>query len=133
MTQKNIEIMGIIVDKMVNGKTLADALKDVYEKRRISLPYNDDMLAVSVRNLHMSSRTTNALMRAHLVTLGEVVRFCNQQKITDVKSLGISGGTELFEAILNYMWAEMTEDEQMDFLIDVVEINSANLRFEIEL
>jgi DNA-directed RNA polymerase alpha subunit len=131
MTLRNIEIMDIIVNKMVEGKTLADALSDVYTKRRVAIPYNDDMLAISVRNLHMSSRTTNALMRAHLVTLGEVVRLCNQQKITDVKAMGTSGGTELFESVLNYLWEEMTEDEKMSFLIDVVERNESYIRPEI--
>ena len=133
MTQRNIEIMNIIVDKMVRGKTLSEALKDVYTKRSVSIPYDDDMLTVSVRNLHMSSRTTNALMRSHLVTLGEVVNLCNQQKITDVKAMGVSGGTELFESILNYLWGEMTEDEQLNFLIDIVAKNSKHIRKEIEL
>lgn len=131
MTQRNIDVMDIIVNKMVEGKTLADALSDVYTKRRVAIPYNDDMLAVSVRDLHMSSRTTNALMRAHLVTLGEAVKFCNQQKITDVKAMGTTGGTELFESILNYLWEEMTEDEKMSFLIDVVERNESCIRPEI--
>lgn len=133
MTQKNIEIMDIIVSKMASGKSLTDALKDVYTKRRVSISYNEDMMTVSIYNLRMSSRVTNALMRAHLTTLGEVIEFCDQQKITNVKTLGVNGGTEVFEAILNYLWTEMTEDEQMDFLIDVVERNDKNLRSEIAL
>lgn len=131
MTQKNIDIMDIIVDRIAEGKKLSEALKTVYVKRSVQIPNFDSMLDKDVRELKMSMRTTNALMRAKLDTIGKVAEFCNCQKITDAKSVGVSMGTELFETILDWCWRHMTTREKTAFLIDTVERNSENIRAEL--
>ena len=40
MTQKNIDIMDLIVNKMANGDRLSKALGDVYYKRNVLVPYD---------------------------------------------------------------------------------------------
>lgn len=128
MTQKNIDVMDIIVSKMVEGDTLSKALSRVYNKRNVAIPYSEDNLKTSVMNLGMSGRTTNTLMRARLRTIGDVVEFCKAQKITDIPSLGKNSGVELFESILDYCWEHMGKKERVSFLIDTVERNSGNIR-----
>lgn len=131
MTQRNIDIMDVIVDKMATGKTISDALKDVYVKRNIAIPFNDDDLNIGIDKLGMSRRTEFALMRGKMLTLLDMVKYCETQKITTVNLLGNNAGTEAFEAILNYLWSQMTKSERVAFLIDTIERNMENLRAEL--
>lgn len=131
MTERNVEIMEIIVDKLAEGAKLSKALKDVYKVRNVHIPFNDKTFDVSVMELKMSTRTTNALMRAGHRTLGDAIKFCQRNKITDIANLGKQSGVELFETILDYSWEHMTKDAQVAFLIDTVERNSNNIYEEI--
>ena len=130
MTQKNIDIMDTIVNELGYGKKISKALATVYTKRNIVVPFTEDMLKVLVANLGFSGRTTNALLRAKLFTLNDVVEFAQQNKITTIKNFGINSGVEVFEAILDICWDNMTEKSKIDFLIDTVERNSHNIRDE---
>ena len=127
MTQKNIDIMDIIVNELAAGKTISDALKTVYSKRNVVIPYNEELLSAGVEKLGMSLRTTNALRRSKINTLMDVVNYCQKQKITTVKTFGHNSGIELFETILNYLWDRMSLKERTDFLVDTVERNEGNL------
>lgn len=131
MTQKNIYVMDVIVDKMADGTKLSKALEQVYNKRRVYIPYKEEIFNVLVLDLDMSNRTANGLMRARLKTLADVICFCQDKKITDVATLGKSSGTEVLETILDYCWDNMSEKEKVAFLIDTVERNSKYIRVEI--
>jgi DNA-directed RNA polymerase alpha subunit len=131
MTQKNIDVMDIIVSKMAEGVSLSKALKLVYNQRNVCIPYNDSDFDVSVMDLGLSIRATNALIRTKLRTLGSVIEFCNENKITDIINLGKNSGIEIFEAILDYRWSHMSQNERTSFLIDTVERNQDYIREEI--
>ena len=127
MTQRNIDVMNIIVDKMVSGAKLSEALESVYSKRNICIPYDEADFDVSVLDLGVSTRASNSLMRAKLKTLNDVIKFCNEHKITEILNLGKNSGTEIFEAILNYRWVHMSKNERVNFLIDIVERNQDHI------
>ncbi len=131
MTQRNIDVMDIIVSKMAEGDKFSKALQRVYTKRNVVIPYNEESFRVSLMELGASSRVTNALLRARLRTVGDVVEFCKEHKITDVVNLGRNSGIEIFEAILDYCWDHMSQDERVSFLIDTVERNGEYIREEI--
>lgn len=133
MTQKNIDIMDLIVTKMANGANLSKALEEVYTRRTVRIPYKEEYFNELIVEFGLSRRSTNALLRAKLRTIGDVVKFCNEKKITDVANLGKTSGIEVFEAILDHCWNEMSKDEKTYFLIDTVERNSRHIRAEIEL
>lgn len=130
MTQRNIDIMDIIVSSMVEGKTLSEALKQVYVKRKVRIPYDEKNEDVPITSLKMSNRTTNALMRNNVRTMQEVIKFCKNHKITELKAFGVGSGIEVFETILDYYWDHMDNDKRTVFLIDTVERNSSNIRVE---
>lgn len=131
MTQKNIEIMDRIVREMAAGRTFSEALKDVYVKRNVTIPYHEEDLNVSVDKLGMSKRTTYALMRGRMLTLAEVVNYCEKQKITTVRLLGVGAGIEIFETILNYLWSKMDNQRRTEFLIETIIRNEGNIRKDL--
>ena len=89
------------------------------------------MFDVGIDVLGLSNRTSNALMRASLFTVKEVINFILEEGIRKVRNLGVSSGVELFEAILDYSWANMTKKDRVSFLIDAVERNQNYIREEI--
>ena len=82
MTQKNIDTMDLIVSKMAHGKTLSKALHEVYTKRNVVIPYREEWLGCKLTSLKMSMRTTQALLRNKMETIGDVVNYTNEYKIT---------------------------------------------------
>lgn len=131
MTQRNIDVMSTIVDKIADGEKLSKALESVYNKRNVCIPYKEKYCEELVIEFGLSRRATNALLRVKLRTIGDVIEFCKTKKITDISGLGIGSGIEVFESILDYCWACMSKDERTYFLIDTVERNSENIREEI--
>lgn len=127
MTNTNIEIMDRIIDSLAAGKKFSHALSEVYNKRNVVIPFNEEMFNVSLLNLHMSNRTTNALMRAKLRTLNDVLIYNQTRNIMTVKNFAKSGAIELMETIVDYAWNKMNPKERAEFLIDVVERNSENI------
>jgi hypothetical protein len=125
--------MDIIVTKIANGASFSKALEYVYAKRTVRIPYNEKYGEELVIEFGLSRRSTNALLRAKLRTIGDVIDFCKEKKITEISGLGVGSGIEVFESILDYCWGKMSNDERTYFLIDVVENNSDYIRPEIEI
>lgn len=128
MKQEHIETMNTIVDLVVGGKKISQALEDVYEKRCVVLPFMEDIMDDPIENLRMTGRTYNALMRAKMRNIGDVIRFSDGGDFSRIRNFGRLSGIELFESILNYCWARMDVDQQTNFLIDAVVRNEENLR-----
>lgn len=117
-----------IINELATGKGLSKALSAVYSKRKVSIPYNTELFDVDVRELGMSNRTTNALMRTKLTTINKLLAFIEEHKLTDIRNLGVTSAEELMETILDYAWDNMTTSEKADFLIDIVVRNERYLK-----
>ena len=133
MTQRNIEAMDIIVTKMAEGMTLSKALEKVYTKRVVQIPYKEEYFDELITDFGMSRRSTNALLRGRMRKISDVIKHCNEKKITDIAGLGVGSGIEVMETILDHCWNNMSQDEKTNFLINTVERNSKYIRAEIEL
>lgn len=128
MTQRNVDAMDLIVNKMANGTKLSNALKCVYSTRNVCIPYKEEYRDVLLIDFGLSNRSTNALLRARMRRLGDVIDFCSTNKITSITGVGKDSGTEIFETILDYCWDKMDGNERESFLIDTVERNSSYIR-----
>ena len=140
MTQTNINTMDLIVSKMAHGKTLSQAMHEVYTKRNVCIPYHEEWLNCEIKSLNMTMRTTSALLRNKMQTINDVVNYTNdvvnetkKRSITNLQTFGRVSAMELFESILDHCWKQMSQDEKTDFLIKTVERNINNVRAEIEL
>lgn len=131
MTQRNVDAMNVVVDKIANGAKLSNALKCVYNTRNICIPYKEEYNDVSLTDLGLSTRSINALLRARMRKLGDLIDFCNINKITNISGVGKDSGTEIFENILDYCWDKMDGDERESFLIDTVERNSGYIHADV--
>ncbi len=128
MNNTNIAVMDIIVDYLGHGYSLSDALKMVYTKRHIAMPFKPEHLDYQVADLQMSNRTTLALRRNGLHTVEAVIKAGHNGEIKDIRNLGKKSAIELYETLLNYFWERLTITEKTDFLIDTVIRNSEYLK-----
>lgn len=128
MTDRNIEIMDRIVEEMAAGVKLSKALELVYTKRNVAIPYCEGMFDTPVLSSGLPQRITNALMRARLKSIDEVVKFAEKHRLTEVQNFGKSSCMELMEYMLDAAWEKMDKDERVVFLIDIVERNEDNIR-----
>ena len=128
MTQRNIDTMDIIVGMLADGRKISRALYYVYTKRNLAIPFNEDILDVHISKLGITQRAINTLLRGHISTLRDIINYCSEQKITNIKHLGRASGIEIFERILDYCWDNMDNDTRTRFLIDTVERNSQHLK-----
>jgi DNA-directed RNA polymerase alpha subunit len=128
MTQRNIDVMDIIVNKMVEGEKLSKALEYVYTKRKVAIPFNDEDFDVGLDTLKMTMRTTNALRAVGAYTINDVIEVHQRISLKNIRNLGRKSGIELLETILDYCWDRMDNNERTLFLIDTVERNSDNIR-----
>jgi hypothetical protein len=128
MTATNVNAMRTIINELEAGKTISDALKIVYTKRNVCIPYVDEVFNVDVRELGMSGRVTNTLLRNHITTINEAIKINEQTPIKGMRGIATGLCTEFFETILNYSFDCMSADVKAMFLIDVVERNRIYLR-----
>lgn len=131
MTQRNIDVMDVIVSKMAEGAKLSEAMQFVYNKRSVAIPFRDETFDVSLDILNMSNRTVNALMRAKTRTIHDVLDMYGGNKFDKIRNFGRLSQIELLESILDYCWSKMDNDERVNFLIDIVERNQNYIREEI--
>lgn len=124
MTQKNIDIMNLIIKTLEEGKTIAQTIRLIFKNPSVAIPFSNNMLDTSVTELEISVRTHNALLRNHIYTISDVIEFNKRNGITKAKGLGKGSAIDLFESILNWCWMQMTNDERMNFLIDTIERNN---------
>ena len=132
MTQKNIDAMNRIVDELTSGKKLSEALKYVYSKRYVEIPFNDIDFDIDVKELELPLRVENALLRSGLWNVDAVVKYAETNSVKNIRNMGVSSCVALFETILDYMWGHMSNKERTAFLIATVENNEDNLIYIAE-
>lgn len=130
MTQLNINVMDMIVDNLAAGMTISKALEAVYNKRKVAIPYDDKFADVSIDDLGVSKPTGNALKRECMRTVRDIVNFAEAKGIKNVRNMGVAKCTETMEALLNYAWNHMDNNQRTKFLLSTVERNESHINYE---
>jgi DNA-directed RNA polymerase alpha subunit len=121
--------MDMVVNGLAEGKSFSEALRAVYVKRRVHLPMGADMLDASITSLRLSNRTMNAIRRAHVQTIRDLMdRVEDGYGLDKIKNFGEQSQRETKAALLDYAWNHMSQREKDDFLIDTVARNIDNVR-----
>ena len=128
MTQKDIDVMDLLVSKIAEGAKLSKALKLMYKKRNVAIPFSEEMFNVDLNSLGLSARTMNALAFVGAKTINDVIVVNDDITFEKIRNFGRISQIELFEAILDYSWEHMTKKERAAFLIDTVDRNSHYLK-----
>lgn len=131
MTQKNIDIMDKIADELVNGKNISEALKTVYRKRNVGIPFSSKTFDIPVEDTGISVKSINALRKKGLKTVNDVITFASNDSLKNIPNFGHGSARRLLEFMLNIAWNKMSAEERVEFLMDTVERNEENVHIEL--
>lgn len=103
---------------------LVETLFAVYGNNiKTSIAYSKRACETSIDEITFSVRSSNALKRTGLMTVGDVIDAIADERLLQVRNLGRKSYNEIKTRILKYGYDQLTEREKMAFFVDLVEKN----------
>ena len=90
---------------------------------QIEVGYTQRVCDTEVKDLDISVRSYNALMRAGCKTIGQAITAINENKLPAVRNLGVKSIAEIRRLILEYGYAQASERRKKEFLHNLVRVN----------
>ena len=90
---------------------------------QIELGYTQKLCNTEVKNLDLSVRSYNALMRAGCHTVGQAITAINENSLPEVRNLGIKSIAEIRRLILEYGYSQLSDYRKKEFLDNLVKMN----------
>lgn len=116
-------------------KTLIDAQKEyglvetlhkVFGKNiKVSVGFSQSACDASIEELVLSVRSYNALRRASVTTLGDLIERLNEGGLKSIRNLGEKSFSEIQTKMLVYGVERLNEKERYEFFSHLVENNTA--------
>lgn len=129
MKQQNINVLHGIIAELENGAPISKALSVYYTKRKVIIPIKTETYGCYIDELELTTRTSNALKRARIMTFGDLLDYVeNGNQLKTIKSFGATSIKTFYEQILDYHFELLNADEKVKFLITFVEDNENFLK-----
>ena len=111
--------------KSANENGLIITLSEVFGKNiKISVPFSQRACETSIDELDFSVRASNAMKRAGIFTIGEVIDLIASEDLTRIRNLGKKTVNEIKTRILLFGYDKLTEQEKKRFFYEVTVKNS---------
>lgn len=106
---------------------LVEALRRVFEKNiKIKIGYSIRDCNDSIEDLALSVRSYNALRRANIITIGDLIERLNEGGLKTVRNLGSKSFSEIQTKIMVYGFEQLSEKEKLEFFYYLVENNTVH-------
>ena len=129
MKQQNINVLHGIIAELENGAPISKALSVYYTKRKVIIPIKEITHDIALDELDLTTRTSNALKRARLMTFGDLLNYVeNGNQLKTIKGFGATSIITLYEQILDYHFELLNATEKVRFLIACVKDNEKFLK-----
>lgn len=110
--------------KSANENGLIITLSEVFGRNiKISVPFSQRACETSIDELDFSVRASNAMKRAGIFTIGEVIDLIASEDLTRIRNLGKKTVNEIKTRILLFGYDKLTENEKKRFFYEVVARN----------
>ena len=110
--------------KSANENGLIITLSEVFGKNiKISVPFSQRACETSIDELDFSVRASNAMKRAGIFTIGEVIDLIASEDLTRIRNLGKKTVNEIKTRILLFGYDKLTEQEKKRFFYEVTTKN----------
>jgi len=104
---------------------LIETLFAVYGNNiKVNIAYSKRACETSIDDIEFSVRSSNALKRTGLMTVGDIIVAIEDERLLQVRNLGRKSYCEIKTRILNFGYERMTEKEKLAFFVDLVERNN---------
>ena len=110
--------------KSANENGLIPTLYGTFGKSvKVSVPFSKKACDTEVDNIEFSVRAMNALKRAGLFTIGDIIDCITREELSRIRNLGKKTVNEIQTRILSYGYERLTENEKKRFFCEVVDNN----------
>ena len=110
--------------KSANENGLIPTLYGTFGKSvKVSVPFSKKACDTEVDNIEFSVRAMNALKRAGLFTIGDIIDCITREELSRIRNLGKKTVNEIQTRILSYGYERLTENEKKRFFSEVVDNN----------
>lgn len=104
---------------------LVETLHRIFGKNiRVSLCFSKSSCDADIEDLFLSVRSYNALRRANVSTIGELIERLNQGEIKSIRNLGVKSYSEIQTKILVYGFERLSHKEKSEFFRRLAENNA---------
>ena len=83
----------------------------------VRLQFSSEMCAMTVDELNFSVRATNALRRAGIFTVGEVLDAISDGRLLGIRNLGRKSLNEIKTRLLSFSFDQLNSAEKQDFFL----------------
>lgn len=105
---------------------LVDTLHRVFGKNiRVNVGFSKSACDSSIEELALSVRSYNALRRANVTTLGDLIERLNEGGLKSIRNLGAKSFSEIQTKMLVFGFERLSEKEKVEFFNYLVENNTA--------
>ena len=106
---------------------LVDTLYRIFGKNiKVNVGFSKSACDASIEELVLSVRSYNALRRANVSTLGDLIERLNEGCLKSIRNLGAKSYSEIQTKMLVYGFERLSEREKSEFFYNLVENNTAN-------
>ena len=91
---------------------------------KVRIGYSKSACNVSIDEMYLSVRSHNALRRAGIQTIGDLIEWLNEGTLKNIRNLGAKSFREIQTKILVYGFERLSEKEKEEFFCDLAECNS---------
>ena len=110
--------------KSANENGIVPTLYGAFGKSvKVSVPFSKKACDTEVDNIEFSVRAMNALKRAGLFTIGDIIDCITREELSRIRNLGKKTVNEIQTRILSYGYERLTENEKKRFFYEVVDNN----------
>ena len=105
---------------------LVEAIYRVFGKNiRINIGFSKSVCDFSIDELSLSVRSYNALRRANVITLGDLIELLNEDKLKNIRNLGTKSFSEIKTKLLVFGFERLSPKEKDEFFCYLAENNAA--------
>lgn len=117
------EVINTLIESQRNYG-LVDTLHRVFGKNiHINVGFSQSVCNASIEDLALSVRSHNALRRANISTIGELIDKLNEGNIKSIRNLGTKSYSEIQTKMMVYGFEQLSESDKKSFFEFLVENN----------
>ena len=114
----------IELHKSANENGLLPTLYAIFGKNvKVFVPFSKKACDTEIDAIDFSVRALNALKRAGLFTIGDVIDSIAREELSKIRNLGKKTVNEIQTQILMFGYNKLNEREKVDFFYEILENN----------
>lgn len=89
----------------------------------VKIPFSNASLSLDIDELVLSVRSSNALKRAGIITIGNLLEFISCENLKSLRNLGVKSRKEIQTKLLIFGYDRLTEKEKISFFCNLLDDN----------